>query len=167
MTERYPSIGLNDLTNFIHIIEQAIEDPTYLDITQCPYDKEIMERLRKLVDWTHPLAGKTTEEQKNPVGRPSKQVILPIDEVQKEVEDIRKDLNQLKLDSTGLETADKIQIIKTRAALVEKIIAMKERIGSIKKQQNFISTVIGVMEDVMEQKQREEVIKKLEPYIDE
>jgi len=66
-----------------------------------------------------------------------------------------------------LETADRIQIIKTRAALMEKMLAMKERTNSLKKQSAFVSNVIAIMEDIMDQPQREEMIKKLEAYIDE
>lgn len=43
---------------------------------------------------------------------------------------------------------------------------MKERTNNLKKQAAFLSNVIGIMEDLMDQPQRDEMIKRLEPYLD-
>lgn len=164
---QYPTFDLEQLQNLIRVIDNAESDPEYLDPSVCPYDAGVRDSLQKLLGSRHPVAKATLESDKAPVGRPRKDPVLPINEVEKEVDEIRKEIAQLKIDAKGLETADRIQIIKTRATLVEKIIGMKERIHNIKKQQQFISQVIGLMEDIMEQSQREEMIKKLAPFLEE
>lgn len=163
---QYPELDIEEFNKISKLLETVIEDPSMLDPALCPYDPALTEKIRKLTNWIHPVARESGVE-KNPVGRPRKEPVLPIDEVEREVDEIRKEIAQLKLDAKGLETADRIQIIKTRATLVEKIIAMKERITNVKKQQKFISDVMALLEDVLDQKQREEFIKRLGMYLEE
>jgi hypothetical protein len=167
MSMTYPTIDIEEFDKIAKLLEDCISDPKALDPAICPYDEAIVAKLRKLTNWLHPAARASVDPDKNPVGRPKKAPILPIDEVEKEVDEIRKEIAQLKIDAKGLETADRIQIIKTRATLVEKIIAMKERITNVKKQQKFISDVMALLEDVLEQGQREEFIKRLSTYLEE
>lgn len=163
----YPTIDIEEFNKITKLLEEAITDPNILDPSVCPYDASMIEKLKKLTNWVHPAARASLEDaEKNPVGRPTKKVILPIEEIENEINDLRKDISQLKVDAKGLETADRIQIIKTRATLFEKMIAIKERTNNMKKQQEFINDVIAIMDDVMEQPQREKMIKRMEPYID-
>ncbi len=165
--EKYPHLDLDQLLSAIKVIEQSVENDKYLDPAECPYDEDIRKRLNKLSLWvtSNQTAQKVVKEAE-PVGRPRSGPALPIEELEKEVNEIRTELSQLKLDSRDLDTADRIQIIKTRAALMEKMLAMKERTNNLKRQASFQSTVISIMEDIMEQSQREEMIKRLEPYVD-
>lgn len=164
----YPTIDLDQFKSIMKVLEKAANDPEYLDPSVCPYDETTREQLVKAVNWVHPVARATVVDgEKNPVGRPRKDPVLPIEVVETEVDEIRKEIAQLKADAKGLETADRIQIIKTRAALVEKIIGMKERITGLKQQRQFIVEVIAIMEDILEQSQRDEVIKRLQPFLEE
>lgn len=163
----YPEIDIQDLNNVIKLIEDVTENPDMLDPANCPYDEDVQTKLKKISGWMHPAARASVEKEKNPVGRPKAGPVLPVDEVEKEIDDLRKDITQLKLDAKGLETADRIQIIKTRATLVEKMIAMKERTTNVKKQMQFVQNVIALMEDVMDQKQREVMIERLKSYLEE
>lgn len=164
---QYPSIELEQFNIALKIIDNAANDPDYLDPKTCPYDEEVRAKVAKIIGLSQIRGATVVEKEKNPVGRPSKQVVLPISEVEKEVDEIRKEIAQLKIDAKGLETQDRIAIIKTRAALVEKIIAMKERITNMKEQRKFITDVMSILEDVMDQKQREEVIKQLAEYVND
>lgn len=168
MNEKYPPLDLDQLMSAIFVIEASVDDVNYLDPATCPYDAEIRKRLNKLSLWitSNQAAAPKPAIEPAPVGRPRSGPVLPVEEIEKEMDEIRKEIGQLKLDSKDLETADRIQIIKTRAALVEKIIAMKERTNNLKKQAAFVSNVIGIMEDILEQPQRDEMIKRLEPYLD-
>lgn len=164
MEMKYPTFDLEEFEKLLDLLLEIVNEPAYLDPAQWPYGTKLREKARNIIEVREVTK---SEQTKNPVGRPSKKTALPIDEVEKEIDEIRKEIGQLKLDAKGLETADRIQIIKTRAALVEKIIAMKERVTGLKKMQAFMAVVTGILEDVMEQSQREEVIKRLEPYLDE
>jgi hypothetical protein len=56
---------------------------------------------------------------------------------------------QLKTDSKGLQTNDRIQIIKTRAGLVEKLVAMDERTNNLKRQSQFQTVLLGILDDLV------------------
>lgn len=163
---KYPAIGLTEIQTFLEILENAQGDSAYFDPAFCPYDETIVQELRKVVQ-AMDVTTVAVVDAKNPVGRPTKAVALPVDEVEKEINEIRTELASLKLDGQSLEVADRIQIIKTRAALLEKVIGMKERTNNLKRQSLFITNVIGIMEDNMAQTEREKVIKQLEPYLEQ
>lgn len=164
--DRYPTLSLTELQKLKTVLENA-SDPKYLDGRICPYDKPTRELLKSLV--VNPIVAATVSPhpEKGQVGAPKKGVILPMDEVEKEFNDLRKELQELKTDAKGLEPNEKIQVIKTRAALMEKIIAMKERINNMKKNTSFIATVIAIMEDELPQESRLRIIEKLQPFVEE
>jgi hypothetical protein len=68
------------------------------------------------------------------------------------------------MDSKGLMPADKIQILKTRAALVEKMITLEERSTNIKKVSMFMSVVMGILDDAFTDEQRQIFMKRLAPF---
>ncbi len=163
--DKYPTISLTELQKFKTIVTNVSNDPTYLDGRVCPYDKTTRELLKTFV--LDPVVEATLVEKpdgRKKSGRPLKNSGIPIGELEKEFNDLREEIRQLKLDAKGLEPHERIQVVKTRAALVEKILSMKERIESIKKQQDFISIVIQLMEDELPQDLRLRIIEKLEPF---
>lgn len=164
MTKHKP-VAVEEVIAVLSFIEDAMVDPSLLDPATSPYDDDVTKRVAKLLQ-VSVIQTESVDKEKNPVGRPSQKTVLPISEVEAEVDEIRKEIAQLKVDAKGLETKDRIDIIKTRAALVEKIIGMKERITNIKQQRAFITDVMMLLEDVMEQSQREEFIKRLQPYLE-
>lgn len=166
--EKYPPLDLSQLLYAIQVIENSVDDDKYLDPSECPYDEAIRKRLNKLSLWiTSNQTAMPKPVEAGPVGRPKSGPVLPLAELEQEANDIRSDLKQLKLDGKDLETADRISIIKTRAALMEKMLGMKERTNNLKKQSAFVSNVIAIMEDLMDQSQREQMMKQLEAYLDE
>ena len=167
-TRKYPTVSLNELEKLKVIITSASDDPKYLDGRICPYDKPTRELLKSLVPDPIVAAtlGHVTPERGN-LGRPKKGPLLPMSELEGEFNDLRKEIQSLKTDAKGLEPHERIQVVKTRAALIEKILSMKERIGNINKVNKFTALVIQVMEDELPQESRLRVIGKFEEFKEE
>lgn len=166
--DEYPTLSLSELQKLKTVITNAGSNPKYLDGRICPYDRPTRELLKTLVPdpIIEATLGQVGTDKAKP-GRPKKQVELPMSEVEKEFNDLRTEIQQLKTDAKGLEPHERIQVVKTRAALIEKIIAMKERITNINTTNKFIATVIQIMEDELPQENRLRVLEKLEPFKEE
>lgn len=166
--DKYPTISLTELQKLKTIIDNAEADARYLDGRICPYDKPTRELLKKLVP--NPIVEATLAEageNRGQVGRPKKGPAIPMEELEREFDDLRKEIQQLKTDAKGMEPHEKIQVIKTRAALIEKILSMKERIGNINKVDKFMALVIEVMEEELPQESRLRVIEKFDEFREE
>lgn len=165
--EKYPAISLTELQKIINVVEQAKNDPSYLDGRTAPYDKQTREALKGLIP--DPVVAATIKpgEAKGKVGRPRKDAGIPMTELEKEFDDLRKEIQSLKTDAKGLEPHERIQVVKTRAALIEKILSMKERIGNINKVNKFMATVMEILEVEVPQENRLRIIDKLAEYKEE
>lgn len=165
---QYPTISVSELQKLKVILTNAGDDPKYLDGRICPYDKPTRELLKQLTpDPIVQATLGTAGEERGQVGRPKKAPVLPLSEVETELKELRDDIKQLKTDAKGLESNEQIQIIKTRAALLEKIIGMKERINNLNKMQKFTALVIQTMEDELPQDARLRVIEKFDEFKEE
>ena len=161
----YPKLNAKELPKLVSIVEQAANDENYLDPSNCPYDEGTIKLIKNVLDAAKKaIIIDTSKPGRGKVGRPSHQVAIPLDEVEKEIDEIRKELVDLKIDGQTMDTSDRIQIIKTRAALIERVLAMKERIGGLKEYNSFITTVISIMEEHLDAKDREKVIRELKQY---
>lgn len=169
MERDYPTLSLTQLQKFKTVLDNAKGDPKYLDGRICPYDKTTREILKSLI--ADPVVaatlGDAPERGRKKSGAPKKGPTISTDELEKEFQELREEIKTLKADAKGLEPHERIQIVKTRAALIEKILSMKERIVNIKKMEEFIAKVIQLMEDELPQDVRLKVLEALEPYAEE
>lgn len=162
----YPTIDLKQVDAIAIIVENAINDPSYLNPENCPYDRKTVKTIQKLVDLSAPTQI-VNKPVRGKVGRPSKGPTIPMSEVEKEIDEIRQELATLKVDGQTMETSDRIQVLKTRAALVERILGMKERVSDVKRFHSFVQTVISIMEEELDPKSRDRVIEELKQYAEE
>jgi hypothetical protein len=154
---------------------EARED--YLTSDDCPYDQDTREQLTKLlapkIVEVEKVVEKIVEKKVEVVtqaaegggkrGPKPKSSGVDMDGVAKEIQSIRDELKELKLNSKALQTADKIQIIKTRAALIEKLISMDEKTNNQRKVGQFMSLVLTILDDLVPEDGRQEFMKRLEP----
>lgn len=166
--DKYPTLSLTELQKLKTVIDNASQDPKYLDGRIAPYDKPTRELLKKLVP--DPVVQATLGEAgevRGQAGRKKKGPAIPMDELEREFDDLRKEIQTLKADAKGMEPHERLQVVKTRAALIEKILSMKERIGNINRVDKFMALVISVIEDELPQESRLRVIDKFAEYKEE
>lgn len=175
----FPQINIGALAALLAIKQQLEANEDYLNSDTCPYDEDTREQLTRL------LAPKIVEievekvverivEKKVEVvtqaaagagkrGPKPKSSGVDVDGVAKEIQSIRDELKELKLNSKALQTADKIQIIKTRAALIEKLISMDEKVNNQRQVGQFMSVCMTILDDLVPEEGRQEFMKRLEP----
>lgn len=167
MTMNYPSIDIEQLRNLLIIVESAASDEKYLNPESCPYDSETVAMIRAMI--TACQLNSPTEAigvQKGKRGRPKKNPLQDTEELNKELDELRLELRQMKLDGKDMANSDRIQIFKVRAGIIDKMLSMKERIINMNQQARFIETVISLMHDHFTQEQREAFMKELKPFAD-
>ena len=165
--DKYPTLSLTELEKVKNVVENAKADPRYLDGRVAPYDKKTRELIKSFIPDPILSATIVPGEEKGKVGRPRKDAGIPMTELEKEFDDLRKEIQSLKTDAKGLEPHERIQVVKTRAALIEKILSMKERIGNINKVNKFVANVMEILEVEVPQEARLRIIDKLAEYKEE
>lgn len=166
--DKYPTISLTELQKIKTILKNASDDPKYLDGRVAPYDKPTRETLKSLIP--DPVVEATVSKagvERGKIGAPKKGPVISMSDLEGEFDDLRKEIQSLKTDAAGLEPHERIQVVKTRAALIEKILGMKERIGNINKVDKFMALVIEVMETELPQEHRLRVIEKFDQFKEE
>lgn len=148
-------------------LQELKEDLSVLDKPSCPYDNETTTILKALLAPT--TVEVIVEKQVGPansVGRPSKDIKLNEEDQALVLEEIKNNLESLKtLEAEDtLETNAKIQIIKTRAGLVDQMLKMQERHTSLTKTEHFKETVIRILDEIVDEKGREQFLKRIEEF---
>ena len=176
----YPTVDLGSLAAFSTIASQLLLHEDYLG-AECPYTDDVREQLDKMfapkvverekvveVEKIIEMKAERAEQSAQGGGAGRKLKVktsgVDLEGVSGEIQGLRQELQQLKIDSKGLQTSDKIQIIKTRAALVEKLVAMDERTNNLKKTSQFQTTILSILDDLIPEDRRLEFIKRVHPF---
>lgn len=162
----YPTLRLGVL----QAIAELKDLPDALTRPDCPYDRETIEVLEKIfkVREVEKIVEKIVEVSVAATrGRPSGDTKLSI-EAQEDVADSATELlGQLKAlgeGEKGLDTQTKIQIIKTKATLIEQLLKLRERWNNVKRISLFQAVVISILDDLVTEADRQEFLKRVEPY---
>jgi hypothetical protein len=183
MARFYPQIDSRGLNTLLSIKGMFASDPDYFDDPECPYDEGLRKELKEL------LVGKVVEkivevevekiverrveiaataaEGEGKRGPKAKAGPERVDVVSTELKEVLGDLRRLRTDSKTLSPGDKAMILKTQSVLLEKLIVMEERLTNIKAVSRFMSTVMGVMDDLMDDEQRQLFMKRIAPFATE
>jgi hypothetical protein len=161
----YPPLRLAVLTGLLDIKDNL----AILDDAQSPYDAETTAILKKLL--APVVVEKVVEkevhvEAKVGRGRPSKDIKLSEEDQKKitqEINDLMRALNDMGT-GEGLETRDRIQITKTKANLLDQLLKMRERNTTAQKMEEFMENVIKILEEFVSDADREQFLRRLEPY---
>jgi hypothetical protein len=161
----YPPLRLAVLTGLLDIKANL----GLLDAADNPYDPETTEVLKKLLAPT--VVEKIVEkevhvEAKAGRGRPTKDIKLSEEDQKTITDEIKNLITELKDMGTGeaLQTSERIQITKTKANLLDQLLKMRERNTSAQKTEEFMETVIKILEDFVSEADREQFLRRLEPY---
>lgn len=164
----FPTLRLGVLQSMIELQAQFHHNPQLFDEKECPYDRETVDVLRRI------FAVKTIEKEVvreviKEVGRTpvaEKLNSAQQEEVEQTALDLLQELKKLGNGEKGLDTSTKIQIIKTKATLIEQLLKMRERFMNVKRVANFQTVVIAILDDLLDEDRRQEFLKRVEPFRD-
>jgi hypothetical protein len=170
----YPTLRLGVLQGIAELKAACDAEPGFLRKTDCPYDNdtiELLERLFKPVEVEVIKEVLVEKPSRGAVGRPSGKKELTEDdavELENEARDMLKELRQMAQNEDGelkqLDTATKLSILKTRTTLMEKLVTIRERFTSSRKVAEFQNVVVTILDDLVPEEKRDEMLKRLEPY---
>lgn len=170
----YPTLRLGVLQGLAELKLHCDAVDGYLRKPDCPYDNDTIELLEKLfaakeVEVIKEVAVEKPERGK--VGRPSKKGEVTDDdalELENEAKTLLTELRQLGQTQDGemkqLDTATRLQIIKTQTQLMEKLVSIRERFSSVRKVASFQATVVSILDDLVSEENRDVFLKRLEEY---
>lgn len=171
----YPTLRFGVLQGIAELKAACDAEPGFLRKPDVPYDNdtvELLERIFKPVEIEVIKEVSVEKPERGAVGRPSGKRALTDDdtaELESEAREMLTELRQMAREEDGetlkqMDTATKLTIIKTRTSLMEKLVTIRERFTSSRQVIAFQQTVIGVLDDLVEEDKRDEFLKRLEPF---
>lgn len=161
----FPTLRLAVLTGLIGLKDQldTLNDPA------CPYDADTKEALITL------LAPKVIEkivekevqvEAKTGRGRPTKDIKLDADDQKLILDEIRasiQGLNNVEVSDT-MDVREKLALYKTKGDQLERMLKLAERHTTVQKMGEFQEKVIAILNDLVSEADREQFMKRMEPF---
>lgn len=163
----YPTLRIGVLQSLIELKAQLAHDNQLLELEVCPYDRETVTALKTI--FTERVVERVVEKEVVRVISPEERADtkMSLSDQEEVAESARELLSQLKVlgeGETGLDTQTKIQIIKTKATLMEQLVKLRERWMNVKRQSQFHAVVIGILDDLLAENDRAEFLRRLEPF---
>jgi len=169
----FPPLRIGLLQGLLGVKERVDADADALE--GAPYDNETKSLLQRL------FAPKVVEKrvevpvdrepEKAGRGRPSNDVALSAedqDKLKSEIDSLMEELNQLGKgkddDTVTLDTGERIKIIQVKSRLLDQLLKMQERIFNVKRNSEFQTVVIGILDDLVSEDDREVFLKRINPY---
>lgn len=169
-TFTYPPLRVAVLRGLLSLKERFDENPDFLRGGDVPYDNESIEILEKIL--TVKVVEKVVEKivqgkVSGGKGRPKRDDALNAAdnaEMEQMVKDLLENLKNMDETKEGLEVSERVQITKTKAALVEQLLKARERIFNVKRHSEFQSTVISILDDIVDEAGRDVFLARIEPF---
>lgn len=156
----YPALTSDKLLPFKLILQRLRDDAEYLDKAGCPYGSDVIAWLKKN------LGGGTAV----PVVVEADEGELDLNDPESWADVAKKamatyaKLEKLEdeLGGGGGDVGDQINIIKSQAAMLERVISIRERALGHREIAEFRRVLLGVIEDLLDAGQRTELMRRLE-----
>ncbi|MGN6820619.1 MAG: hypothetical protein ACTHJR_18330 [Sphingomonas sp.] len=156
------------LSGLSQLKEAYDRDPDFFDGEDVPYDKETVALLKKM--FLPKVVEKVVEvkvKEKAGRGRPSKETPLGDEDLKKlsdEIDKILKALNEMGT-GEGLDPKDRINITRNKTTLLNTALQLRERLFNVKRMSEFQEIVVGILDDLVDEKGRETFLNRMEPYL--
>jgi hypothetical protein len=162
----FPTLRIPVLMGLVTLKEQLLGDPEFLNQTDCPYDPEVKRILIELLATR--VVERVVEKEVRVTGdrgRPTKDIKLDDEDQRKVLEEIKKTLDSLNNMDAGstLATSERIQIAKTKTGMLDQLLKMMERHTSVRRVEEFKENVIGILNDLVSEADRETFQNRMQP----
>ena len=145
----YPSLNSDKLLPFMQICQELLIHPGYFDLAECPYPASIKDWLRQ--KFTPKLV--EIEEEFEDLNSPAAMI-----DIGKKARILYQELEDLDVKDVG----DTIQIIKTKVALLERLMTVADKSLGYRETAEFKKLVTDTLEDVLTADQRTAFMTRLE-----
>lgn len=170
----YPTLRLGVLHGLAGLKSAMDAEEGYLRRQECPYDEDTVKMLEELFKPREIEVIKEVPVRDEPgrkkVGRPSDKASLNDEdaaEVEEEARAMLKDLREMGKgpgELPPMDTQTRLQIIKVQTQLMEKLVSIRERFSNVRKVAQFQATVIQILDELIDEDDREVFLQKLEPF---
>lgn len=152
----YPQISSDRLLPFKLVSQRLQDDPNYLDKPACPYTGEVRGWLKSVFARRDEVRAAavvceavdlSTEGAWTDVARQARQLYAELEAVKAAV-------------GQG-DTGERIQLAKAQAGLLERLIAVGKDAMGLKEVAEFKRIMMGVVDDLLNDEQRAEMMKRL------
>lgn len=140
----FPTLTTDMLTPLKAIAGQMKTNPDYLK--DSPYPEEVRNFLKSF------LGGELKVEP------------LEIEDMDVEIAKLIRDVRTVADSSTGIDAKDRASVLKTQGQLLERAVALKERVTNLRNLSDFQKRVMTALETVLNADQRTKFIKILGEY---
>ena len=141
----YPRVDTTLLADITLLVSAIRQDP---DLSKSPYPPEVRAELLPLLSNSAPVTASGA----------------PVDSVDFSESEIITMLNQFKRLETSLqklEVGEQIQVLKTKAQLVERLVLMLERVTNVKKMGEFQAEVLRFLDEMLTEDQKQLMLDRL------
>jgi hypothetical protein len=151
----YPDLSMKLLTPLELVRKQLLVDPSFLNDPTCPYPEDVKAIL------SHFRSSSEDKDGPADVGVPN------VEYLETETFDLYKEFKRMGDSIPSNDVSERLQYMKTRASLLEKLISMKERAGAMRDAEEFQNVILGALEDLVPQDLREEILQRLRKFLEQ
>ncbi len=137
----YPKITEDSVLTMTLVRQNLENDPKYLDHKDCPYSDVIKKFFRVGIV---PLQAETTDIFAD--GN-------DLETVEQQIKLVLSDLGAMAAQMIGADTNERLNYLRIKTPLLEKLIAMQERIFNLKELAQFRTTVLNGLEEICDKDQ--------------
>lgn len=152
----YPNIT-DPLLSPIRVLRIYLNtNPDLFDRPECPYTEDTKRFLKELFDGSG-----SAEEKQSFLARAEDKIAALREQIAQTLDDVRDAEKHGKLDQK-----DRVQLLKAKPALLEKLIELEERAVNVKTLSDFMKTIYRFVDKDMDPDQRTKLMKALDAHLE-
>lgn len=149
----YPTIRDEQVMSLNAVVLNMEKDRGYLDSDECPYSDTVKAFFKKKI-------GLVDGEVENLFAISEGETDL--DKIEEQIRAVINDLEDFGRKLTIADSTDKMGYFRTKTALIEKLLNMRERVFNIKEINDFKTTVLAFMNEVLSKDQITDFMRRLD-----
>lgn len=164
----FPTLRLGLLQSLRDLKRRYAADDKLFELEDCPYDSETKALLRDILEVSVNVieVEKIVEVEKvvRGGGVTDEDMGMVEDELRLCLEEVRALNKEVEGVAAKVDDETKIKIIKAKAALLEQVTKLRERVINTRRTAEFETTVIDILEDLVSVDDRAEFLRRLEKF---
>lgn len=159
MNVKYPGLS-EDVILTLKLVKAGMDQygEDYLDDAECPYPEATKKFLRGLLVGVGGGVGVGVEDVANIFDGED---VVEVEVLDVQIQKILSRMDAMEKELGGMEPNERLNFFKTRTALMEKLITLREKTENLRMLSEFKAVVVSVLEDVCDADQIGEFRKRL------